>query len=70
MKGYAMTLQYNPFKRLNDQQIATLHTLVGDAPVIAAPGSEASTAYLAKLAEARELLKSALGFSEANAAAW
>ena len=70
MKGYAFALQYNPFKAITDAQLSSLHELVGDAPAYAAPGSDAAASAVSDLLEARDILQSAYGFSDANASAW
>ncbi len=70
MKGYAFALQYNPFKAITDAQLEQLHTLVGDAPAYALPGTEAFDEAVADLTEARSILQSAYGFSDANVAGW
>lgn len=66
MKGFAIALQYNPFKMISEAQLTQLHELLGSAPVIAPGGSTANTEYMTKLENARNILKTVYGFSEAN----
>jgi hypothetical protein len=70
MKGYAWALQYNPFKMITDAQLQQLHTLLGDKAVYAASESAEHTAYIQKLNDAREILKTAYGFSTENMDKW
>ncbi|MEO2279029.1 DUF4856 domain-containing protein [Pseudoalteromonas pernae] len=72
MKGFAMNFQFSPFSPFNDAANAgkfeTLHTLLGDAPVVA--DASAVSAYQAKLLEARDLLQDVYGFNAQNVANW
>lgn len=68
MKGFGLGLQYNRHSPLDDDDFAELHSLIGDAPVFS--DSVAITAYLADLAEARDLLEQAYQFNSDNVANW
>lgn len=70
LKGFLASLQFNTMKRISDAQIQQLHALIGDRPVVAAPSTSAHTEYLAKLDDARNVLKSAYGFSDAHMDSW
>ena len=67
LKGFALGFQFNPNSPLSDEDFATFHTLVGDAPVLA-DGDLA--AYEVDLIQARELLGTAYGFDADNVANW
>ncbi len=64
MKGFALSFQFNPRSPLTDSQFAQLHEKLGQAPALVA-GAEAD-AYKSRLLAARDLLKTAYGFAEAN----
>lgn len=73
MKGYALGLQFNPASpMLVETRFADLHGLIYDAPVLPndAGGAKAFAAYRTDLGLARDLLRDAYGFAEANVAAW
>lgn len=63
MKGFALSLQFNPRSPLQDD-LAQLHTLIGDAPVLA--GDAELDAYADDLRAARALVAAAYGFDAAN----
>ena len=64
LKGFLLSLQFNPHSPLNDADLATIHGLVGTAPVF--PSDEGVGDYLADLVTARDLLAAAYGFDAAN----
>jgi hypothetical protein len=68
LKAFAINLQFSPYKKATDAQIAQLHDLIGDRPV----RGEGQAAYVARLDEALALVKSIYGFSDAqmNADSW
>jgi hypothetical protein len=66
LKGLALALQFNPRSPLDDAAFVELHTLLGDAPVLATATPAERDAYRAKLREARALLGAAYGFDAAN----
>ncbi|MEX2584556.1 MAG: DUF4856 domain-containing protein [Gemmatimonadota bacterium] len=70
MKGYAIGLQFNPAKQITTSQLEEFHSLVGNAPPYALPGTDQYDAAIADLIAAREILQDAYGFSEANTANW
>lgn len=67
LKGFALNFQFNPYSPLSDEKFAELHTLIGDAPVVAIDGVEV---YKAKLLEARALLQQAYDFDQENVEHW
>jgi hypothetical protein len=66
LKGLALAFQFNPRSPLDDARFSQLHTLLGDAPVLATATPAERDAYRAKLLEARALLGTAYGFDAAN----
>jgi hypothetical protein len=68
MKAFALMLQFNPRKAISDADFATLHGLMGEAPVL--PGEAGFDTYAAELRQARRILRDAYGFSEANVTNW
>ena len=68
MKGFALGLQFNKNTPLNDADFITVHTMMGDMPVLTG-GAEVS-AYRANLLIARNLLQAAYAFDAENAANW
>ena len=66
MKGFALSLQFNPRSQITDPDIAALHELVGIAPVLSDSPVEVREAYVADLLEARGLIADAYGFDPAN----
>jgi hypothetical protein len=68
MKGFALGLQFNKNTPLNDADFITVHTMMGDMPVLTG-GAEVS-AYRANLLIARDLLQAAYAFDAENTANW
>ncbi|MCW8107448.1 DUF4856 domain-containing protein [Alteromonas ponticola] len=68
MKGFALGLQFNPRSAVNDADFITLHELIGDAPVLT--DAAAVDAYIASLAQARDILQNAYSFSDADVQNW
>ena len=66
MKGFALGLQFNERKQISDADFATLHTLMGDAPVIT--GDVAG--YISDLEDARDILQAAYSFDAENVSNW
>jgi hypothetical protein len=66
LKGFALSLQFNPRSPLTDAQFETLHAKLGDRPVLPNASPTDIAAYKAGLIEARGLLKTAYGFADAN----
>lgn len=66
LKGFALSLQFNPHSPLSDDDFAAFHALVGDAPVLPTAGEAAAADYAARLVEARALLGGAYGFDAGN----
>ena len=55
LKGFALSLQFNPFTRFTDTQFATLHSQIGDAPVL---DSNLLSGFIIQLNNAKSLLLS------------
>ncbi len=68
MKSFALMLQFNPRKAISDADFDQLHGLIGIAPVL--PGEDGFDAYDDDLLAARDIIRDAYGFSEANVANW
>jgi len=68
MKGFALSLQFSPIAQISTADLASVHDKMGQAPVLEA--GDAAVAYVAKLAEARDVLQAAYGFSDTNVAGW
>ena len=65
-----MALQYSPFRLLSEAQLTELHGLMGEAPAYGSPGSTAYDATVVALNRAKDVLRQAYGFSDANMAGW
>jgi hypothetical protein len=61
LKGFALSLQFNPRKQINDSDFATLNELIGTEP-----GMDDVASYKADLVSARDILASAYGFATEN----
>ena len=68
MKGFALGLQFNKTSPLSDADFASVHTMLGDMPVLI--GETEVTAYKANLMTARDLLQAAYTFDAENVANW
>jgi hypothetical protein len=66
MAGFAR----KPMVQLTDEQFEQLHTLIGDAPVLATATAEAIESYRTDLIAARTLLGDAYGFGAATVENW
>lgn len=66
LKGFALSLQFNPRSPTRGETFDELHTLIGDRPVL--PGADTADidAYRVALREARALLLDAYDFPAAN----
>lgn len=64
LKGFLLSLQFNPHSPLGDADLATIHERVGTAPVF--PSDPGLADYVADLVSARDLLAAAYGFDAAN----
>lgn len=69
LKGFALALQFSPVKKISDAQLTELHDLIGQAPAIVSGTTEFDD-YKEALLDARDILKSAYGFADANVEAW
>lgn len=78
MKGFTFALQFGyrgtatggALAIISEADVASLHTLMGNAPLYAEVGSTAHDAYLVDLKAAKDILKAAYGFSDTNMAGW
>jgi hypothetical protein len=68
MKGFALGLQFNKNTPLNDADFITVHTMMGDMPVLT--GEAEVLTYRANLLIARDLLQAAYAFDAENVANW
>lgn len=66
MKGFALSLQFNPRSPLSSGDLAALHALLGDKPVLETAQAPEVIAYKEALVEARSLIGDAYGFDAAN----
>lgn len=64
LKGFALSLQFNPRSPVSDADFAMLHDLIGAAPAL--PGQPAFDTYAADLIAARTILGNAYGFAPSN----
>jgi len=71
MRGYANGLLYNDFRLISDDQLTTVLTIMGTAPVYPEAGSQAFYTYHGMLLTAvKDAIQEAYGFSDANMAGW
>lgn len=66
LKGFALSLQFNPHSPLSDSQFQSLHALLQDAPILSHHTPEEIMAYQESLREARTLLGDTYGFASSN----
>jgi len=64
LKGYALSLQFNPHSAMSDEDQVTLHALLRAAPELG--DATARAAYVADLLEARTMIGDAWGFPDEN----
>jgi hypothetical protein len=64
--GFALGLQLNPRSHLSHAQQVRLLELLREAPVLPGAADEEVAAYRAGILEARDLLRTAYGFADAN----
>ncbi len=67
LKGFAISLQFNPHKKLTDAQYTKINELLQDAPVLSGDGV---VQYLLDLAEVRLVLQQAYEFNAENTTSW
>jgi len=70
MKGFALSLQFNPRAHMSDEDFVTMHTLMRDTPVLGDVSVDAQNAYMADLITARDILGMAYGFDDTNLENW
>ncbi len=66
LKGFALSLQFNPRSQIDDATLATVLNEIGDAPVLPTADEGAIEAYRGALRNARALLGEAYGFAADN----
>lgn len=66
MKGFALSLQFNPRSPMSDTDFAQMHGLMGSRPLLSDATQTALDGYASQLVQARALLGSAYGFDDAN----
>ena len=66
LKGFALSLQFNPRKKISDADFASLHEKIGDAPVLPNASDADITAYKAALIAARGILAASYGIDAKN----
>lgn len=66
MKGFALSLQFNPFSPVTDAQFTELHNTLGQAPVLQSAGAATIDSYKDALRSARSSLQQAYNFEDAN----
>ncbi len=66
LKGFALTLQFNPRSPMSKEDFGDLHALLGDRPVLANAGEAAIAQYKTDLRAARQLLLEVYDFPAAN----
>jgi hypothetical protein len=66
LKGFALGLQFNPRKKLTDDEFLELHTLLGDAPVLPGASGTDKDLYRDALRDARALLGEVYQVDAAN----
>lgn len=67
MKGFALSLQFSPVAIISMADLGTVHTKMGELPVVAADGV---ADYEDELLEARDILQAAYSFDETVVANW
>ena len=67
LKGFSLGFQFNPRSpMLEGSRFEDFHALIGDAPVLPSAEAAAFAQYKTDLIAARDILKQAYGFDEAN----
>jgi hypothetical protein len=67
MKGFALGLQFNPGKLISQPNFISMHSMMGDAPVLKNQTTMAKDTYKAALIQIRDtILGTSYGFSQAN----
>lgn len=70
MKALALTLQFNPAKKITDQNLQIVHNYLNTAPQYHPPGTPEYSAYRAALGLARTIIQNAYSFSGADVNTW
>lgn len=70
MKALALTLQFNPDKQIEDQDLQIVHNYLKTAPQYFPPGTSEYSAYRAALGLARTIIQNAYAFSGTDTNAW
>ena len=67
LKGFLVSLQFNPRSPLSEANFINVNTLVADAPVLTAENVDA---YVTDLESARDILQTAYNFTSENVTNW
>ncbi|GAB2989143.1 DUF4856 domain-containing protein [Psychrosphaera aestuarii] len=67
LKGFVISLQFNPLKKITDEKFSELNTLIKDAPVLS---NDLVEGYLTDLAAAQLILQEAYEFEPENVSNW
>lgn len=70
MKALALTLQFNPARKITDQNLQIVHNYLNTAPQYFPPGTAEYSAYRAALGLARTIIQNAYSFGGADVNAW
>lgn len=70
MKALALTLQFNPARKITDQDLQIVHNYLNTAPQYHAQGSPEYSAYRSMLGLARTIIQNSYGFNGADVNAW
>ncbi len=71
LKGFALSIQFNPFSPMSEEDFGILHDRLGDRPVGASPtNAENNSTYRADLQNARALIGETYGFDSDNIDNW
>ena len=68
LKGFLLTLQFNPRKAISDADLRAVHDAVGQAPAL--PGAANADQYRTGLMTARSTIGRAYGFAQDNLTTW
>jgi hypothetical protein len=66
LKGFALSFQFNPRKKISDADFANLHAKIGDAPVLPTASAAEIAAYKTALIEARGILAASYSINAMN----
>jgi hypothetical protein len=70
LKGFALGLQFSQIPVISVTDLKTVHTALGEAPVLLGANQAAVTAYIVELKAARDVMQTAYAFNAENVANW